>query len=124
MSLHSPLTTSPGPVNNMGTTVSSASPQRHLVLFNYEEWGEHAALLAIVGIMSLRNPFVVAGHIRPICNFAARIVKMQPTVLITHFITPKFYDRAQTELRRNFEEQESSLLARIRCVCIRNHRDV
>ncbi|TFY54047.1 hypothetical protein EVJ58_g9090 [Rhodofomes roseus] len=80
----------------MGTTVSSGSPQRHLVLFNYEAW----------------------GHMRPMCNFAARIVKMQPTILITHFVTPTFYDRVQTELRRNFEDQESSLLERIRIIAL------
>ncbi|KAH9828759.1 uncharacterized protein C8Q71DRAFT_719010, partial [Rhodofomes roseus] len=80
----------------MGTTVSSRSPQRHLVLFNYEAW----------------------GHMRPMCNFAARIVKMQPTILITHFVTPTFYDRVQTELRRNFEDQESSLLERIRIIAL------
>ncbi|KAH9833566.1 uncharacterized protein C8Q71DRAFT_860354 [Rhodofomes roseus] len=80
----------------MGATASSASPQRHLVFFVYEAW----------------------GHMRSWCNFAARVVKMRPNILITLFTTPTFYDRVQTELRRNFTDQDSSLLSHIRTIAL------
>ncbi|KAH9927773.1 uncharacterized protein B0H18DRAFT_1118302 [Fomitopsis serialis] len=76
--------------------MSSASPQRHVVLFVFEAW----------------------GHMRPVCNFVARLVKMEPTILITILITPTLYDRVQTELKRNFEERELSLLDRIRTITL------
>ena len=48
------------------------------------------------------------------------MVKMEPTVIITLFTTPTFYDKVQTELRRNFEDQEKGLLERIRYTYICN----
>ena len=59
-----------------------------------------------------------SGHLRPLCNLAARIVKMEPAIIITLFTTATLYDKVQTELRRNFEDQEKQLLERIRCAYI------
>lgn len=42
-------------------------------------------------------------------------MKMEPAIIITLFTTATFYDKVQTELRRNFEDQEKQLLERIRC---------
>ncbi|KZT72409.1 glycosyltransferase family 1 protein [Daedalea quercina L-15889] len=89
----------------MGVTWSSTPRQRHLVLFAYEAWDYNAVVL-------------VAGHMRPLCNFAARVVKMEPTIIVTLFTTSTFYDRVQTELKRNFEDRENPLLERIRTIAL------
>ena len=68
----------------------------------------------------LKHLVHIAGHLRPLCNLAARMVKMEPTIIITLFTTPTFYDKVQTELRRNFEDQEKGLLERIRYTYICN----
>lgn len=62
----------------------------------------------------------VPGHLRPLCNLAARIVKMEPAIIITLFTTPTFYDKVQSELRRNFEDQEKGSFERIRCAYVCN----
>ena len=59
---------------------------------------------------------MLAGHTRPLCNLASRLVQSRH-VLITFLTTPAFYDRVKTELFRNLETENTRLncASRIRC---------
>ena len=47
------------------------------------------------------------------CTLAARLVKLR-LVTVTFFTVPAFYDRAQAEIAREFEQGEDSVASRIR----------
>ncbi|KAH9934153.1 UDP-Glycosyltransferase/glycogen phosphorylase [Fomitopsis serialis] len=90
------------------TTGSSESvpASKHIIFFVYNAWGHH----------------------RPLCAFAARVIKAQ-RLYITYLVPEKFVDRVYQELRRNFEPEETELLSLVRVVGLPNkssnplHRD-
>ncbi|THG97535.1 hypothetical protein EW026_g4483 [Hermanssonia centrifuga] len=67
----------------------------HLVLAAYQAW----------------------GHVKPLCNLAARIVKSRP-VTVTLVTARPFHERVDQELARSFEENENHFRRRIRVVAI------
>ncbi|EIN06342.1 UDP-Glycosyltransferase/glycogen phosphorylase [Punctularia strigosozonata HHB-11173 SS5] len=61
----------------------------------------------------LIHPFGGWGHIKPQCNFAARIAKAKNTG-VTFLISPTYYNKTQQELSRHFESgDERSKLIRL-----------
>ncbi|EIN11483.1 UDP-Glycosyltransferase/glycogen phosphorylase [Punctularia strigosozonata HHB-11173 SS5] len=64
------------------------------------------------------------GHTRPLCNFAANVVKLR-SVHVTLLTLPPLVDRIGQELARSFPagEKEESLLRLIRVVCLPVNRE-
>lgn len=87
----------------------STEPARHLVIVPFESWGE-STVMHVVAILIVTY---LAGHVRPLCTFAARLVQFRPTT-ITFFTTPPLFDRIDVELTRNFEPSKSDLKKHIR----------
>ncbi|KAJ3487391.1 hypothetical protein NLI96_g3558 [Meripilus lineatus] len=62
-----------------------SSPKGHVVLFSYEGW----------------------GHLRPLTVLAAKIVKTR-TTHVTVLTNPKYLERVQTEVSRNFDSGDAT----------------
>ncbi|KAI0328358.1 hypothetical protein GY45DRAFT_1013939 [Cubamyces sp. BRFM 1775] len=58
-------------------------------------------------------PMIMWGHTRPMCTFAARIVKLRPRMLVTMFVSNGFYERARAEIALEFQSGEDHLQSRI-----------
>ena len=82
--------------------ISPAAPRRRICVQIV------GCVYADLGILSseggLRQAFW-AGQIRPVCDLAARMVKLR-AVAITLLTTATFYDRIQNELKRNFNADD------------------
>ena len=61
----------------------------------------------------LTRPNIYAGHIRPMCNLASRIVKAHH-VHLTLLAADVLFERTEAEVTRNFEEGEEHLCDLIR----------
>ncbi|EIN07786.1 UDP-Glycosyltransferase/glycogen phosphorylase [Punctularia strigosozonata HHB-11173 SS5] len=72
-----------------------ASVSKHLLLFTYPAW----------------------GHARPLCHFAARLVKARP-VNITLLAWPSIIDKVHNEVSCNFEPNEEDAKQLIRIVSL------
>ncbi|KAI0663652.1 UDP-Glycosyltransferase/glycogen phosphorylase [Cubamyces menziesii] len=58
-------------------------------------------------------PMIMWGHTRPMCTFAARIVKLRPAMLVTMFVSEGFYERAKAEIALEFQSGQEHLQSRI-----------
>ncbi|CDO75271.1 Glycosyltransferase Family 1 protein [Trametes cinnabarina] len=56
-----------------------------------------------------------AGHARPMCTLATRLVKLR-NVVITMFMSAAFYERVQAEIVKDFDPEEAALLSKITLV--------
>ncbi|KAL7279926.1 hypothetical protein ACG7TL_006335 [Trametes sanguinea] len=56
------------------------------------------------------------GHVRPLCIASARMVKLRPTLTLTICIASRMYDRARTEIMRDFAHDDKEPLSRIRAI--------
>ncbi|KAH9892441.1 UDP-Glycosyltransferase/glycogen phosphorylase [Cubamyces lactineus] len=61
-------------------------------------------------------PMIMWGHTRPMCTFAARIIKLRPRMLITMFVSDGFYERARAAMALEFKADEEHLQSRITLV--------
>ncbi|KAI9058390.1 glycosyltransferase family 1 protein [Trametes sanguinea] len=63
-------------------------------------------------------PVHMWGHVRPLCIASARMVKLRPTLTLTICVASRMYDRAKTEIIRDFAQDDKEPLSRIRMVSI------
>ncbi|CDO71485.1 Glycosyltransferase Family 1 protein [Trametes cinnabarina] len=69
-------------------------------------------------------PVHMWGHTRPLCIAAARMAKTCPSLALTVCIASGMYDRAKTEMMRDFAPDEKEPLSRIRMVSIYEGRSM
>ncbi|OSD07192.1 glycosyltransferase family 1 protein [Trametes coccinea BRFM310] len=63
-------------------------------------------------------PVHMWGHVRPLCIASARMVKLRPTLTLTICIASRMYDRARTEIMRDFAHDDKEPLSRIRMISV------
>ncbi|KAI0649586.1 UDP-Glycosyltransferase/glycogen phosphorylase [Trametes meyenii] len=61
-------------------------------------------------------PMNMWGHVRPMCIFAGRIVKLRPSTRITFIISARLISRISTELNHDFRPEEANRLEQITLV--------
>ncbi|KAI0671992.1 hypothetical protein C8Q78DRAFT_1077581 [Trametes maxima] len=61
-------------------------------------------------------PMNMWGHVRPMCIFAGRIVKLRPATKITFVVPARLLSRISTEVTQDFQPEEASLLEQITLV--------
>lgn len=90
----------------------SALDAKNIILFPVHVWGEsrHAPCRHQSGLLTQ----YFAGHTRPMCTLAARLVKLGP-IIVTFFVAAKLYERVKAEIARDFDANTENLcLANIR----------
>ena len=73
----------------------------HFLFFPIPAWGKnyHSLLCPL----TYRTP----GHIRPLCVFAARLVREQENVVVTFMVGAHVLEKTRAEVSRQFPDESS-----------------